>query len=390
MRRMPFLTLVVLGSTLAVGSIIAVLVDRHGSQPEKVFRVPAGIPSDCSNDAQPALTRFIATVPDHSEIVFPGGSCYLLGASLEVDGADDLTIDGSGSTIRSAVALPDCQGGPPSGPDADLWVIKNSDQVRLRDFRLVGTNPQPGVYDGTHYCQHGVELLGSSDVVLSDVSVSNVWGDCVYVWYDDPQTKTQSTDDLVTGLTCAGSGREGISSVASTSLTITHSSFTNLRNGVTTDRNTINDQSPNLAVMDNTFSGVKKAMVNLAGGGADNAVVSGNTCDSSRPCLIYVHGDPTDPIEEVSITDNSSPALAISSGWQVANVDDLVIQGNAYLCPLSSAGTPFREFLRFSGMVNNVRVIDNTVANCIMAKDATAGSIQTDVVMQGNSLSPGP
>ena len=41
-------------------------------------------------------------------------------------------------------------------------------------------------------------------------------------------------------------------------------------------------------------------------------------------------------------------------------------------------------------MVNNVRVIDNTVANCIMAKDATAGSIQTDVVMQGNSLSPGP
>jgi hypothetical protein len=205
---MLVVALVVLGSTLAVGSLITILVDRHGSQPEKVFRVPAGIPSDCSNDAQPALTRFIATVPDHSEIVFPGGSCYLLGASLEVDGIDDLTIDGSGSTIRSAVALPDCQGGPPFG-NAGLWAIRDSDQVSLRGFRLVGTNPQPGVYDGTHSCQHAVRLLGSSDVVLSDLNVSNVWGDCVYVWHGAPPTQAQSTDDLVTGLTCAGSGPRG-------------------------------------------------------------------------------------------------------------------------------------------------------------------------------------
>ena len=62
-----------------------------------------------------------------------------------------------------------------------------------------------------------------------------------------------------------------------------------------------------------------------------------------EPCLIYVRGDATDPIEEVSITDNSSPPLAISSGWQVADVDDLVIEGNSYGCPLSSAGAPFEN-----------------------------------------------
>ena len=318
--------------------------------------------------------------------MFPDGSCYLLGTSLEVEQADDLTIDGFGSVIRSAVTRPDCHGGPPVGPDAHVWVISDSNHVRLRGFRLVGTNPRPGVYNGAYYCQHGVEILSSDDVTLDGLTVQDMWGDCAY-WNSNLNDAPRPVGGLVTNMTCSGSGREGVSIVNGSNVTISRSSFADLRNGVTTDRNTINDEAPNLSVTDNTFSGVQAAMVNLAGGGADDAVVTGNTCDASRPCLINVHGDATDPIEGVSITDSVSSADAISSGWQVANVHELVIERNTYACPLSSSGRPFREFLRFSGAADDVRVVDNRLPNCIDAKDA-AGSTQTDVAMEGNSTSP--
>ena len=72
-----------------------------------VLTVPNTIPSGCSADAQPALAAFIAGVPDHSVIVFPSGSCYLLDAPLVIFGHAQLDLEGAGSTLRSGVTTPE-------------------------------------------------------------------------------------------------------------------------------------------------------------------------------------------------------------------------------------------------------------------------------------------
>src|SRR6266542_692458 len=150
--------------------------------------VPNSIVHDCSADAQPALQAWLATVPDGAVIRFPAMSdlCYRLDRSLLFSGRNDLSVEAgmtpAGSrfipTLRAGVALPDCSGN--SNIRVPVVVVKFSMNVDFKFLAIAGTNASPGYYSATYYCQHGISILSSSGSDLSDLTITNPWGDCQY------------------------------------------------------------------------------------------------------------------------------------------------------------------------------------------------------------------
>src|SRR5262249_28871714 len=80
--------------------------------------------------------------------------------------------------------------------------IADSTNVTLRQFRIDSIDPN-GVYDVNLEAQHGVSVAGgASHVLVEDVTVHGVYGDCVSV---------SATDVTVRRATCIGIGRQGMS-----------------------------------------------------------------------------------------------------------------------------------------------------------------------------------
>jgi hypothetical protein len=166
-----------------------------------------------------ALNSFIRGVPDGSTISFPAGSTYRIDSSIQLDGRRNLVIDGNGATVR----------GNGCGVTNSIFLLgwaSASSGITIRDFTLRGANPDGGTPSAFHTgCEHqmGVGIYGSSDVVISNVDISRVYGDCVYI--GDGGSGAWSRDITFRDSSCSASGRSGVAVVAGTGVTVANDAF---------------------------------------------------------------------------------------------------------------------------------------------------------------------
>jgi hypothetical protein len=287
------------------------------------YPVPTSIDATGATDVSTALKNFVNSVPDSSTISFKAGAVYRLDKALQFSRHHHLTLDGNGATLKS--------GGGTSEVNSLIWVGSyggaNTD-ITIRDFKLVGNSSAAGVYAGGREGAHGILVEGSSDVDVSGITVSGVWGDCFYVggWAD-----TISFHDS----TCKSNGRNGVTITSGRNVTIQHVAFD--RSGYVTldiEPNLSSEGASNIKFVDNTagtWSDSFFSALGASGSKIDGVTVSRNTVTGKS---MLVHVGLNTRRTNIVVTDNTGRVAAAGPVLRFAHIDGLTVTGNVQ--PLTS------------------------------------------------------
>jgi hypothetical protein len=281
--------------------------------------VPGSIDSTGATDASAALISFVEAVPDGSTIEFPRGGMYRMDVGLKFSDRHDLTFEGNGATLRS--------NGDAHETSSLFALWGGNTGITIRDFNLVGNSSTPGVYKPSSEGAHGILVDGGSDVDVSAVTVSAVWGDGFYVgsWAD----RVSFHDSTV-----ESNGRNGVSIIAGRNVTVQHVTFG--RSGYCTfdiESNTAAEGAANISFLDNTVG--RWGNIFLAANGAADSVVDGVTVRGNKVTGGSLQSDVTlARRQNVVFTDNTSTVPADGPVLRFAHVDGLTVTGNVQ--PLTS------------------------------------------------------
>ncbi|HEY7935976.1 MAG TPA: right-handed parallel beta-helix repeat-containing protein [Candidatus Limnocylindrales bacterium] len=279
-----------------------------------VVQVPASIDATGLADASAPLVAFLDSVPDGSTIEFPAGGIYRMDAGLKFLDRHDLTFEGNGATLRSNGDVHE------ASSLFALW--SDNTGIVIHDFNLVGNSPSPGVYLPGEEGAHGVLIDGGSNVDVSDVTISGVYGDAFYVggWADGVNIH----DSIV-----KSNGRNGVAVIAGRNVTVQRVTFD--ESGYCTldvEANDSTEGAANVKFLDNlvgTWGDVFFAADGAAGSVVDGVTVSGNRVTGSSLATDVTLARRQD----IVFTNNASTVAADGPVLKFAHVDGLTVSGNS-------------------------------------------------------------
>jgi hypothetical protein len=383
----------------------------------KVYRVPAGISSNCSRDSTHAIVRWIASLPDNSAASFRRGACYRIEGTLELTHRRGLEIEGNGARFRSL--------DPPSDHRA-IWRIIDSTRVSLHHMTIIGSYKKGGTFTASLQHAHAVDVDGS-DVDIDGVRMTDIAGDCVY-FGRGPTAAITLSSGTVRNSTCLRTSRNAVAVVAGTNILVqrveTGSIGYNVfdvepnldsgwgSNGVTFDSNTIGSYAKNAysivesAPVGNQWftnnrvigQGLKIAVADPGKSGyrASNVTITGNSTDTrTQPAAVNVNG-----VDRLTVAGNTIP---MKGGPMVAveGACELRISGNTYpggsaealvyptVCSFvpahGSAGTKFRingsgfnaaSAVAVNGVPTPFKIESNAQITAVVPRRALSGPIR--------------
>ena len=283
--------------------------------------MPSSIDATGSTDVSAALNAWVKTVPNGSTIVFKSNGTYRLNSALLISSRQNLTFDGNGATLRS-------YGG--YSESGSVLRVFGCTGITIRDIKLVGNSPTPGVYIGGKEYAHGVQIVQGGDIEIDNSTISNVYGDAVNSDYD--------TDGVwVHDSTINRPGRAGIVVLSGINWLVENNYFYNPSN-----TSAIVDIEPyeadgvvrHFTFRNNTIAGNTFYFAANYGSAISDITISGNTAlnGSLRAIIGRVGPRP----QRVTITNNiaKGPAVtwnpdALSGGGMVLmHIDGLTVTGN--------------------------------------------------------------
>ena len=245
----------------------------------KAVSVPASIDATGATDVTDALQDFLATVPNGSTITFPEGAQYRVDGSLGINTKRNLTIEGNGATVFATTE---------GDRTRSQWNIVASTRIVFRDLVVKGANPAGGVGDAAYKAeleaQHGFNIIGSVGIELDGVTVTDVYGDFVYV--GQRKGTDWSRKIWVHDSTFARNGRQGIAVTAGREIVL--------------ERNTIGD----------TRRATFDLEPNNTEGGAEDVFILDNTVGQGRLRFVASHG--RGPVDDITISGNRLEGIALT------------------------------------------------------------------------------
>ena len=238
------------------------------SQP--VVFVPANIDFTGKTDVTNALQSFIDNVDNGVIVRFHKSGKYRVDGTLFVTNKMSITFDGQNATIFATT---------PGTLERSQWWITGGAGLIFRHFIVQGANPHAGLadnaYDPAREKQHGFRIEGVDGIELDHVTVTDVYGDFVYVarFVADPSTNVWIHDS-----TFSRNGRQGISLVAAVGVIIERNSFSDTRRGtIDLEPNGPNQSVSDAFILNNTIGAGRLLFLASHGKGPVNdIVISGN------------------------------------------------------------------------------------------------------------------
>jgi len=279
------------------------------------------VDSSGGSDVSGAMAGFLAGVPDGSTIDLRAGGRYRMESTWVIAGRRDLTIRGNGATVFATT--------PGDLMRANVR-IANSSGITVRDLVIKGANPTAGakdrIYRPERGGQHGIDVNSSRGVSLVGVTVTDTYGDFVYLGQRDGGAPTDGV--LIQGSTFARSGRQGITLTAARNVIVETSSITE----------------------------PKRSMFDFEPGrGAGNAV-DGVTIRNNRAShgpLLFIAAEGHGPVDHVTIQGNTLTGMTLNiamedldggvrRAWKVLHNTGDLLSGNPH-------GATMR-FVRINGL----------------------------------------
>jgi hypothetical protein len=278
----------------------------------RVVDVPVSIDATGRQDASGPLIALVGSVPDGTTIDFPAGAIYRMDAGLKFSGRHDLTFEGNGATLRSNGDVHET---------SSLFALFGNTGIVIRDFYLVGNSPSPGVYLPGQEAAHAVLIHGGSNVDVSGVTISAVYGDAFFV---DTWAEAVTIHDSVVRST----GRNGVSIIAGRNIMVERVTFED--SGYCTfdvEANDSTEGASGVRFLDNTAGTWGDAF--LAANGAAGSVVDGVTVSGNRVNGSSLLTDITlARRRNIVFTNNMSDASADGPVLRFDHVDGLTVSGN--------------------------------------------------------------
>jgi hypothetical protein len=195
----------------------------------RVFTPPASIDTTGTRDVTDELQAFLRTVPHHAVISFPRGATYRIEGTLRVASRNDLYVDGNGATfIATSIARP--------GDNPRLrsqWDFRDVSNLTVEDMVIKGANPRAGIdepaYVEAYEAQHGINVLGGERIDIHDVTISDVYGDFIYVGGSPFRVFGIPTNVWIHDNTLRRNGRQGISVTTGFNVVIEHNDISDTR-----------------------------------------------------------------------------------------------------------------------------------------------------------------
>ncbi len=285
-----------------------------------VVFVPSTINYAGTADDTVPLQNFIDSVSDGVEIRFHNGGRYRVEGTLFVT-SRTLTFEGQGATIFATT---------PGGLERSQWWITGGESIIFRHMIVKGANPHAGLaenaYDPKREKQHGFRDEGTHGFELDHVTVTDVYGDFVYMgrYVEDSATNVWIHDSKF-----QRNGRQGISLVAVTGAIIERNTVTDCRRGtIDLEPNGPNQLVSTVFILNNTIgTGRLFFLASHGKGPVNDIVISGNHLHKHVMTIDVV------PIsgqrrKNWIVTNNTSDLIANARPIRWIETDGVLVSGN--------------------------------------------------------------
>ena len=293
---------------------------------------PSTIDTTGATEVSQALNNFIATVPDGSIISFKSGGTYLLKQGIQIANRKNLIFEGNNSTLKiisSALATDQLASEFVLGHQyGGSWANGNSN-ITIRNFTLIGNDPTPGTFTSGQEGQANLEITGTNNVEISNVTGSAAPGD--FAFFEGVNGAWLHNSHAISA------GRNGVSVISGTNVTAENSAFDKSGYLVFDDEpNDSTEASTNIIFRNNTATswGAEFAAVEGSHTGApiNGVTIDGNTITSGALLTVVDNGG-TARMKNIIFTNNVSKVTGAGPILIFAHVDGLTVTGNTQ--PLS-------------------------------------------------------
>lgn len=289
--------------------------------------MPPGIDSSGTADVTAELSSFLADVPDGSTVVFPAGGRYRVDGTLLFEDRRNLTLEGSGSEIFTAIE---------GGKHRRHFEFVRGADITVRNLTVKGGNPRGGLakeaYDREREFQHGFSFRGTVGVLLERVTVTDVFGDFVYLGYDVRGTGDWTRDVVVRESTFERNGRQGMTITGAEGVVIERNRFVDVRhNVIDIEANDKDGGGRHVRIEGNTAQNWRFYFLTVGGQGTVNDVSAvGNELSGHILGVLVKPARPglSTPRTDLVIADNTSDTPSKRTAMDITGVQGGRIQGN--------------------------------------------------------------
>jgi hypothetical protein len=177
--------------------------------------VPVTIDATGHRDVTAALQRFVSHVPEGSTVVLRRGGTYRIDGTLEWRDRTGITLNGNGATLIA---------GTHGGPNRAEIRLLGGNRWTVRALKIRGSYPGGRRFDPRFQWQHGIDLRGVNGALIDHVSITNVFGDAIYVGLSTTGSRW-SKDVVISDSTGRRTGRMSVAVTAGRHVTIERGSW---------------------------------------------------------------------------------------------------------------------------------------------------------------------
>ncbi|MEJ7582501.1 MAG: right-handed parallel beta-helix repeat-containing protein [Acidimicrobiales bacterium] len=294
-------------------------------RPASTVVIPASIDSSGATDVSIPFQNFIDSVPNNSVIQLRAGARYRAEQTLLIANRRNLTLDGMGATIFATT--------PGNGTRSHVRILQ-SESIVIEDLIVKGANPHAGLsdeaFDLSKEHQHGFDGRSVTGLVLLRVTVTDTYGDFVYLGKGDDRD-WWTTNVIIRDSTFNRNGRMGIAMTAARNVVIEGNAFNNMRRSAfDMEAHDLNFGAENVTIRNNDIGRQRLLLVAAVGGGdVDNFTFADNRV--ADVLAIRMHSNDGTIRTNWKILDNTAagidgnPNLAV---MQFDHIDGLQIHGN--------------------------------------------------------------
>jgi hypothetical protein len=187
-------------------------------------RVPPNIDPTGGADVSREMLSLVANAPNGSVIEFQENARYRIERTLWIRNRRNITFDGNGATIFATLRG--------AFDRSQIWV-KRGTNIVIRDLTVRGVHPNGGTSEGAYVrqleTQHGIRFEGTDGGELDHVTVTDVYGDFVYLGRELHRTREPCRNIWIHDSTFARNGRQGIAVTDARNVIIERNHFSAMR-----------------------------------------------------------------------------------------------------------------------------------------------------------------
>jgi hypothetical protein len=283
--------------------------------------VPASIDSTGRADVTRPLQTFISKVPNGRTVRFRPGGRYRVEGTLGVNGRHGLTFDGAGALIFATTR---------GDQTRSQFRVRDGSAITFRNIKIKGASVHAGTGDHAYIPrlakQMGIQFEGVDGAEVDHVTITNVYGDFVYVGLDAEQTPSRNV--WIHDSKFDANGRQGVAVTSATGVIIERNSFENTRRSTIDLEPTGHSWRVDHVFILNNVVGKGRLLFVAAGGQGpvSDIVVAGNRLPG-HPLSIEVEQSGKRRRSNWVVVDNTG-AKSDSRVMRFIAVDGLLVRGN--------------------------------------------------------------